>query len=134
MKKGRVTVATQKDVHTHLIKNKWIEVEEWSDDLNLLYKSTWSLPDDRSQVIWAVVNGVFFQLLSPFARTTELSNERALNANPTLFGMGKYWGHYCLVNLGIVSHFSAEEFETMTEVIARHADDIEKNSGGGDIL
>jgi hypothetical protein len=134
MKKVGVTVATQQDVHTHLIENKWIEVEGEFDELTHVYKSTWNLPGDRSQVIWAVVNKTFFQLLSPFAKDTELSADRALNANPTLFGMGKYLGHYCLVNLGVVSQFSAAEFDVMGAIIATFADEIEKNSGGGDIL
>lgn len=127
-------MTTIDQVRKYLTENKWTELEELFDGRTHVYKSQWNLPNDRTQVVWAQLNSQFYQLMSPFAIEGDLSAERALNMNETLFGVGKYLGHYCLVSLGVVSSFSSEGFELLEQLTAKFADDLEKNSGGGDVL
>jgi hypothetical protein len=122
------------EVHNYLLNNKWVEIENMFDGKSRVYKTNWNLSANRSQVVWAQLNDTFFQIVSPFAKEGDLSAERALNMNMTLLGVSVMLGHYCLVSIGTVANFSATEFETLEQLTARFADDMEMNSGGGDVL
>ena len=127
-------MSTQETIIDYLISHEWEELDNVFEGDTRVFKTQWRTDDVRSQVVWLQVNEDFFQLLSPFAKEDDFSSERALNANGTLMGVGKYLGHFCLVFVGVVSSFSEPEFELAEALIAKNADDIELSSGGGDEL
>lgn len=127
-------MATQDTIIDYLVSHEWEELDNVFEGDTRVFKTQWKTDDVRSQVVWLQVNEDFFQLLSPFAKEDDFSSERALNANGTLMGVGKYLGHFCLVFVGVVSSFSEPEFELAEALIAKNADDIEYSSGGGDEL
>jgi hypothetical protein len=129
-----VALSTKREILDYLRGNKWLDLEGLSDGDTFVLKSQWSFPDGRSQVVWVQINDTYHQLMSPYAKEEDISAERALNMNSTLFGVSKCIGHFCLVAVGMNSSFSKPEFEMMEQLIAKNADDIEKNSGGGDQL
>jgi len=127
-------MATTREIQNYLVNNKWTEIEEMFDGKSRIYRSIWNLPNGRSQVVWVQLNDTFYQLVSPFAKESDLPAERALNMNMTMLGVSVMLGHYCLVSMGTVASFAVSEFEMLEQLTARFADEIEMNSGGGDLL
>lgn len=132
--KSGVRMATKEALLKYLRSNKWVDLDLLGDEDTFILKTQWSFPNGRSQVVWVQLNDTYFQLMSPFAKEDDISADRALNMNSTLLGVSKCLGHYCLVSVGVNSSFTTAEFELMEQLIATNADDIEKNSGGGDLL
>jgi hypothetical protein len=88
----------------------------------------------RSQIIWAQVKEAVMCVSSPFARTSDITADQALNVNTSVFGVDKYADFFVLVHNVPLPDLDASEVNVAFAMLAKWADDLEKALGLGDRL
>jgi hypothetical protein len=123
-------MATKAEVRAFLDKNYVLEEIEGG-----ILKFVFRTDQDRTQLVFAVVDDVKAQFFSPFATTNDVSAEQALDAaDSTSFGVKKFGSWYCIVNVNPLDNLDANEIEVSLNILSGIADEIEKNLGLGDNL
>lgn len=90
--------------------------------------------DGRSQLLFATVDDEKIEVRSPFARTDQISAEKALELNPTVFGVARMGEWYCLAHVVPVENVDASEIQLAFDGLAELADEFERQLGLGDDL
>ena len=122
-------MATQKEAIQFILDN--FPSEKISDSLVKIVKS-WD--DGRSQLIFADVREEVISVLSPFAESSAISAQQAINANDTVFGVGMAGDWFALKHVVPLENVDASEMAVAFNLLSELADDIEKKLGLGDNL
>lgn len=89
--------------------------------------------DGRSQIVLAWVNDSNIQVSSPFAKTSEISADRAVaEVSKYSLGMQIYGEFYVVRHVAYLADIDASEVFAALEVTSSVADELEKALLGGD--
>jgi hypothetical protein len=121
-------MATQKEVKSYIEKNLNADLIE--EDI---FKIVYDLGNDRSQVVFALVNETTLNIASPFAKSEDITPKQALKAVEDInFGIGTLADWYVLRHVVPLDDLDESEIITGLEVVAQIADELEDSLVGGD--
>lgn len=90
---------------------------------------------DRSQLVFVEVDEYKVIITSPFATTSQINADKALDAAADqVFGVKRFNTWYCLQNSVWIENLDANEITETVSSVAGAADTIEKTLGFGDAL
>jgi hypothetical protein len=122
-------MATQQEAIQFILEN--FPSEKIGDTL---IKIIMSWDDGRSQLVFAEVKEDVMAVSSPFAESSAISAQQAINANGTIFGVGMAGDWFALKHVVPLTDVDASEMGVAFSTLAEHADEIEKKLGLGDNL
>jgi len=122
-------MATQKEAIQFILEN--FPSEKISDTL---IKIVLSWNDGRSQLVFAEVKDEVIAVASPFAESSAISAQQAINANETVFGVGMAGDWFALKHAVPLEDVDASEMGVAFNLLAELADELEKKLGLGDNL
>lgn len=102
-----------------------------SEEGNLL-SMWWTVEDDRSQVVFIETRESLMIVSSPIAEVSDVSADKVLNASDSVFGITVTADAYMLTHVVFLENADANEIEEPLELVAAHADTIQRKLGLGD--
>jgi hypothetical protein len=121
-------MATQSEVKSY-ITNK-MNAEHIDGDL---YKITYDLGNNRSQLVFVSVKEAMMGAASPFAKTEEVTPKQAIKATEnSSFGIGTLGDWYVVRHVLLLDDLDESEILVGLDVVAQIADEIEEELVGGD--
>jgi len=122
-------MASQSETFNFITSN--FQCEKLSENL-LKVVISWN--DGRSQLVFATVKADVMQIASPFAKTSAITAEQALNVNNTAFGIGIVAEWFALQHVVPLPDLDASEIDIAFNTVGELADELEKSLGLGDNL
>jgi hypothetical protein len=86
----------------------------------------------RSQNVYVGVTDYELQVTAPFAWQKDISADRALTANSSMFGVVIINGAFALKHNAFLADLDASEIEKAFKILAGYADELEKQLGNSD--
>ena len=124
-------MTTPAEVMTFLRKNYPI-VE--NDENDSIVKFVWRWEDGRTQIVLIQILGTLLRVMSPFAKKSAISADKALTSSVSIFGVVLIGDFYCLTHTVLLENADTNEIEEPIRIVAIHADEFEKALGMGDSL
>ena len=122
-------MAAQKEAIEFILEN--FPSEKIDDTLIKIVKS-WD--DGRSQLVFAEVKEEVIAVSSPFAESSAISAQQAINANATIFGVGMVGDWFALRHVVPLDDVDSSEMKVAFDLLAELADELEMKLGLGDNL
>jgi hypothetical protein len=121
-------MATQKEVISYIKKN--LHADEISDSQ---FKLVYDMGNSRSQIVFVIVGEYGMTILSPFAKTEDVTPKQALNASQDFgLGIGLDGETYVVKTIVPLADLDESEIHTGFDLVTGIADELEQALVGGD--
>ena len=92
----------------------------------------WTVDDDRSQLVFVETRETLMVVSSPIAEVSDVSAAKVLEASDSVFGITITADAYMLTHVVFLENADANEIEEPLELLAAHADTIQRKLGLAD--
>jgi hypothetical protein len=121
-------MATQKEVISYLTKD--MKAEDIGDSR---FKLLYDMGNSRSQLVFVFVGEVGMTVVSPFAKTEDVTPKQALNASQDFgLGIGIFDELYVIKTIVPLADLDESEIHTSFDLVGSIADELEEALVGGD--
>ncbi len=92
----------------------------------------WTVDNDRSQLVFVETRETLMIVSSPIAEVSDVPAAKVLEASDSVFGITNTANAYMLTHVVFLENADANEIEEPLELLAAHADNIQRKLGIAD--